>query len=354
MINHIAIITDTPPNTILADALQAEGISVVIRPIEKIHKAWHTVPGAFIVDAGQHIDHTSELIRIIRTNPVLQPVPLLALTANNAAARLAALQAGADDCLTAPLDWVEIVLRLRQYLQRPENTTLGNPDWLGVSNVLSHDLKNPLGTIVSSLELLREMVKDETASIILHSCVLAANRQSHLLDDLIDFTRLENRVLNIKLEPIDLQSVIDDIRPMADPVAESKGLHPEWRIPFELPPVQANAALLGRALLALIDNAIRYCTRDNQLIIDAAETEVGMVIRVMDNGRELYREFDDVIFKLWPQWEARSAGSRSTIAMNLPFAAAAVEAMGGDAAAYTGEDYTCFTIRLNLATNVPK
>jgi K+-sensing histidine kinase KdpD len=144
---------------------------------------------------------------------------------------------------------------------------------------ISHDLRTPLTSIIASGSALgsETLTKEERAELSV-AIVVEGERLSHLVENLLDMSRLDAGTAEPHREPIDLAEVLDSARTAAvDP--DSIRL----AIESDLPMVDADAAQLERAFENLFDNAIRH---SGGKPVQARSRKVGdaVVVRVVDQG----------------------------------------------------------------------
>lgn len=345
MTDQLLLIAPASPPADLLIALEDDGIRVLHRPALDPTMLVAEALLAVVVDypLAQAVSICSDIHQLTRQ------LPILAVTPNQSEARLAVLQAGADDVLTAPLDWIECRLRLpRRHKSRTPETSA----WSGMADSLMHDLKSPLATIISSLELLRELVGNDTTYPVnlVDNSLLAARRQNFMIEDLVDYMLLQSGIFPLSLGAVSLNEVMDILFTQIQAPVAAKNMLFSQTIPPDLPLVYADQGLLLRVFNALVDNALKFCIRGNTLKIQAEPNDLGVVVRFTDNGRAVFPEYDDDIFDLSQQWQARRDGSRTSVGMALPFARSALRVMRGDVVAFSGEEWTTFTVQLQVAT----
>lgn len=328
------------------EKLAADGISLILESdVTRLNDYTDKPLRAIVVNADGDLTETPHLCKQIRQQ--FKDTLLFAATAHYPDARLAAIQAGADELLTAPLDWVELRWRLKQL----EHPTHDDQYWGGISNILIHDLKSPLGTTVSSLEVLRELIEeDEQGQHLIDNSLRAVRRQSELLDDGLDYLLIRSQSYHAEIQQVSLSEVVNFVKNHLSPMLEMKEMILEINISEDLPPIRADHHLMIRVLKALIDNAAKFCLRKSILKLEAWVEETLVMVQLTDPGRPILSDFEADLFNLSRQWEARIAGSRSTVALNLPFAKAALQLMGGDITASTMNGITAFKLHIPLVT----
>ncbi|MBN1964650.1 MAG: hybrid sensor histidine kinase/response regulator [Anaerolineae bacterium] len=379
MSGDILVVTQSTSSALgpLQTALIDEGYTVrfATDADTALQQARQRPPVAVVVDVTIRAPDDVALCRWLRTDPSTIAVKLL-VTANTPAQRLAALEAGADELLTAPLDWVELRTRLRtlragqsrlpsleDFLSFTPDLMLGaNPvDILGMADLLSHDLKSPVSIIVSSLELLREYAEDRQSGDdnpqvarevrLAQNALLACRRLIFLISDMVDLAKMEADAFPLDIVPFNLLSVAREVLAENASAIAHKGIMLRLNAPDDLPPALGDRTLTKRICTALIDNMIKFTKPDDQTLFQLAADDSYLVARFIDHGRPVMPAHREAIFERAVQWEARQEGQRSSVAMGLPFARTAARRMNGDltAASNSAEGTTAFTLRLPRA-----
>ncbi len=339
-----------------------------------LQKARHEPPVAVILDADIQTDTDLLLLQWLRTDPTTVAVKLL-VTADSSEQRLAALEAGADEFLTAPLDWVEVRARLRSmqagqsrrpsledFLSYTPDLVLGaNPvDILGNADLLSHDLKSPVGIVSSSLELLLELTRERSEENpsaardqrLVENALQASRRLLFLIDDMIDLAKLEADAFPVTLEPLDMPALVRQVVTLNAAAIEARGITATVEAPPALPLASGDRTLVKRICNALLDNSLKFSGSDDRItwILTASDTHVA--VTATDHGRPILPQYRDSIFERAVQWEARELGGRTSVAMGLPFARTAARRLNGDltVSSRPADGTTSFSLYLPLAS----
>jgi signal transduction histidine kinase len=144
-----------------------------------------------------------------------------------------------------------------------------------VLGVVSHDLRNPLNTIVLAAETLKDSgLPADLRTRGLAAITRAAQRMSRMISDLLDVNSLEAGRLALDLVPQDPLSVVDEVMDMFAPQAATRGLALVKDVPAELPLVRGDRHRLVQALANLVSNALK------------ATTQGSVTIRVEPHGQE--------------------------------------------------------------------
>jgi two-component system phosphate regulon sensor histidine kinase PhoR len=154
-----------------------------------------------------------------------------------------------------------------------------------VSNV-THELKTPIALIrlaVETLEMRRYSSPEEGARF-LHSIGRETEKLAQLVDNVLDFARLESGRPVFQLRRIDMADVARDALETFRPRLEDQGFKVEVEIPAQLPPVMGDARALTQCLLNLLDNAVKYSRDRRELRISAGTREGRVMVSVADRG----------------------------------------------------------------------
>jgi len=154
-----------------------------------------------------------------------------------------------------------------------------------VSNV-SHELKTPIALIrlaVETLEMGRAR-NDEERDKFIATIGRETQRLSRLVDNILDFARLEAGQKVLRLMPVDALELVRDTLDSFRPRLEDKGFAVITDLPDSLPAVRADAAALSQCLLNLFDNAIKYSRDRREVRLSAGVREDFVAISVSDRG----------------------------------------------------------------------
>jgi two-component system sensor histidine kinase/response regulator len=173
-----------------------------------------------------------ELAELMRGSERTKHVPIIFVTAGNRdAVRLfKGYESGAVDVLYKPIE--PLVLKSKAdvffelYVQRRQYALALQMNDLFVA-ILSHDLRNPLGTLVTGAELLERQLSDQRQLVTLARMVSAGRRMSGMIEQLLDLTRAR------LLDGVGLARVRErtDVRALAQrAVEELRGAHPTRQI----------------------------------------------------------------------------------------------------------------------------
>jgi two-component system CheB/CheR fusion protein len=196
--------------------------------------------------------------------------------------------------------------------------------------MLSHELRNPLAAILSSLELLRENGNDEET---VHLAYGVMDRQFanllRLVDDLLDVARLGQGKIALHKERITLAEAVDAALETASPLL---GPHRHtMRIAMPRTPiyVDADRGRLAQIISNLLHNAAKYTPARGRIEVTATIEDGEAVLRVRDNGIGIASDLLSGIFEFYAQGPSSSESNRRGLGVGLALARQLVELHGG-------------------------
>ncbi len=195
----------------------------------------------------------------------------------------------------------------------------------------SHELKTPVTSIKGFAETLAgEDMEPEQARRFTRIIMRQAEQLGSLIDDLLELTRLEHEENRSALEraPVSIDEIIENAVETCGPEANQKNI----RIEREVPPqfvVFAHAVLLQRAVVNLLDNAIKYSPPNTTVRIRAGRTEGEVSIAVIDEGPGIAPEHHARIFERFYRVDKSRSRKLGGTGLGLSIVKHVIEAHGG-------------------------
>jgi signal transduction histidine kinase len=221
--------------------------------------------------------------------------------------------------------------------------------------MLVHDLRSPLTVLNGSLEMMETVLasgEDDTIESLLQMAQRGTDRLLHMVNELLDISKLESGQLILRPENVRAESLLKDVAARLAPLAESSNITLEISVAPDLPQLYVDIEFIGRVLHNLLDNAIKF-TPDDGLIrlwarLDPDRDPTAILIGVKDTGPGIPPEELPKLFEKFQQ--VRSViGRRAGTGLGLPFCKLAVEAHDGQiwVESEVGKGST-FTMRLPI------
>ena len=153
-------------------------------------------------------------------------------------------------------------------------------------STVSHELRTPLTSIQGLTEILEagKVADNATREEIHHTLAAESARLSRLLRNILDFGKIEQQAQTYAFREEDLGRLIDDLVRAFRPQLEERG----FSVDLDLPPrpvlAEVDPDALKQVLVNLIDNAMKYSTREHRLWIGLLDGPEKVEIRVRDRG----------------------------------------------------------------------
>ena len=187
---------------------------------------------------------------------------------------------------------------------------------------MSHELRTPLNSVVGFAELLDGEVDGlprERARMI-----LAAGRHlTGLVDDVLDFGRLQTGQLGLSPDALDLQAVIQDVRSLMAPLTDDSG---DIVVRGDRVGAKADHLRTRQILVNLIDNARKYGAAP--IVVEVRDCDGEAVVSIEDSGPGIPASEIEQAFEPFARLEGRHAGASGT-GLGLSLSRALAEAMDG-------------------------
>lgn len=200
-----------------------------------------------------------------------------------------------------------------------------------MTDMIYHDIRSPLGNIVSSLEMMKDMLpeNDETLFTMLNIARSSAGRIQRLVYSLLDTNRLESG------QPIVDQHAIDPVALIRESVrdtergVENREQTLENKANTVLPLIWVDVDMIYRVFINLIENAIKYTPMGGHIEVGAQTTD-GMFVKfwVKDNGPGIPPQDRDRVFDKFTRLRGKN-NNPSGIGIGLSFCKLAVQGHGG-------------------------
>lgn len=125
-----------------------------------------------------------------------------------------------------------------------------------VSGALAHDLRSPVTRLSAAIDLALARATEPRAIEALQAARADADGLQAMLDTALEINRIEGGAVEDRRRPLDLAAVAEDLVELYEPLAEQSGVRLEARL--DTVTVRADRELVSRALVNLIDNALKY------------------------------------------------------------------------------------------------
>jgi signal transduction histidine kinase len=229
-----------------------------------------------------------------------------------------------------------------------------------VANV-SHELKTPLALIrlfAETLELGR-VTSPERAGQYYRVINKESHRLTQLINNILDFSRIEAGRKQYRFAPVDLCRVVDEVLEAYRFQIEQQGFALEVAFAEDVPEVQGDKEALGQALLNLLNNAIKYSRDDKHIRVEVKHAGEKVSVSVTDRGIGVARADHKRIFEKFFRSEDSLVHETKGSGLGLALVSHIMEAHGGavelQSAPGHGSTFTLvLPVRASKAAGEPK
>jgi signal transduction histidine kinase len=196
--------------------------------------------------------------------------------------------------------------------------------------MLGHELRNPLGAITTSLELMKLGSGDP--ALVTRSRGIAARQaavMSRLVDDLLDVSRIARGKIQLRTEAVVLSDIVERAVEIARPLIDERGHRLTVDLPAEPVLLVADAARLVQVVANLLNNAAKYTNDRGNISLTAREDGTSLRLRICDDGIGLTADLCERIFEPFVQAQHTSERARGGLGIGLTLVRNLVELHGG-------------------------
>ncbi len=200
-------------------------------------------------------------------------------------------------------------------------------------STLAHELRNPLGALLNSLELIqlqgvRASDTDESLAI----AVRQTGQIDKMLRNLLDSSRATQGKIELALEEVEAADLLRNALETIQPILKDGGQILKAELPQKKLHVQCDPLRVEQILVNLLSNAIKYTDRNGRIAVSAERDGTMVVFRVSDTGKGVAPEMIDKIFDIFVQ-DRRALSIQGGLGIGLTLSRKLAELHGGSVTA---------------------
>ncbi|AZO79086.1 MULTISPECIES: response regulator [unclassified Bosea (in: a-proteobacteria)] len=202
---------------------------------------------------------------------------------------------------------------------------------------VSHEFRTPLNGILGMADLLGDTRLDPEQSTYVKALRTSGEALLGLVDDILDFAKVEAGKLELVDAPFDPAALIEDITELMAPRAQAKGVEISALLGSDVPHrLVGDAERLRQILLNLVGNAVKF-TYEGGVGIEADTIEGEFIVTIADTGPGIPAERLATIFEEFEQGGLTGHREQAGTGLGLAIARRLARAMGGDVEASNRE-----------------
>ena len=224
---------------------------------------------------------------------------------------------------------VEAEQRLKEAMHAAEASCRAKGEFLAN---MSHEVRTPMNGILGMLQLLGGTRLDAQQQELLSMALGSGKSLLHVINDILDLSRVEAGKMELNREPFSLKSMLDGIMSLFVKRVGEKGLRLSYDISPDLGPVYVgDEGRLRQVLLNLVGNAVKFTDRGEVSVLASSWPEgPGLKFDVRDTGIGIPEDRQQAIFEPFTQVDGSHTRAYEGSGLGLRIASRLAELMGGD------------------------
>lgn len=195
--------------------------------------------------------------------------------------------------------------------------------------MLSHELRNPLGAIVTATALLKAENRGDGSSRLLDVLERQSQQMARLLDDLLEASRVTQNKIELRKNVVDLRYTVREAADAMGGLMEARGVEFTTRIASEPIYVDGDPARLQQIQVNLLSNAAKYTPPGGHVLLEVTRDAERATIRVVDDGAGIPKDMLDSVFELFVQSSRTLDRSAGGLGLGLTLVRSLVVMHGG-------------------------
>ncbi len=194
---------------------------------------------------------------------------------------------------------------------------------------MSHEIRTPMNGVTGMLALLLRSDLDDTQRLQAQTAHASASGLMRILNDILDYSKLEANEMQMEAEPYDLRDVVDEVVAMLEIRAREKRLDLKSDVAPGVPArLIGDPARVRQVLVNLAGNAIKF-TEQGSVSIRAWVQEEAILVEVVDTGIGITLEGQKTLFNRFAQADGTIGRRYGGTGLGLAISKQLVEALGG-------------------------
>jgi len=222
--------------------------------------------------------------------------------------------------------------------------------------LLAHELRNPLAPVRNAVTIMRLKNSDDPELTWCRDVIeRQANQLTRLVDDLLDVSRITRGKITLRIETLDLVTVIDAAVETSRPLIDAHKHDLVVTLPKNRVRIEGDLTRLTQVVANLLNNAAKYQNERGRIELDAVCERGEAVISVTDHGVGIAPEMLSQVFELFSQGERAPDRAQGGLGIGLSLVKNLVEMHGGSVGAVSAGlgKGSKFMVRLPTVSSEP-
>jgi len=334
----ILIVDDAPKNLqLLSNILHDKGYNICIATsgIKALETINTEAPDLILLDIQMPVMDGFETFKALKLNPKAKDIPVIFLTAVVEPEKiLQGFELGAVDYITKPFNIPELTARVATHTEikrSRENLLELNATKEKLFSIISHDLRSSLGSVLSYSDILLENLDQYSVTKIrqfVNDIYQSSKNTFELLENLLDWSRLQTERLTQRKETHNLKTNIDNICQLYGEIAKKKKISLQNNIQPEVF-IYCDIDMTKTVLRNLISNAIKFTNAGGLVSVNFIQNDTNIEIQVMDSGVGIKAENIPNLFSIVKSISTPGTNNEKGTGLGLMLCKDLIEKQGG-------------------------
>lgn len=273
-----------------------------------------------------------EVLRRLRKTYSVADLPIIVATARDQSEDIVtALELGANDYITKPIDFPVALARIQTQLEVTQLSELKDE----FIRMASHDLKNPLSVVLGLVRIIEKRVPPgqlmtPDAHDLLSKITKRALEMQGIIEDFLDFHALQDGRLSLVKVQTNLNEIAQEVVEGNRDYAMVKGIQLSLNMDAELPRVNADADRVSQVVRNLISNALKFSPHGSAATVSTRRENAHVVLEVSDTGPGLTTEDLEKVFTKYSRLSNKPTGGEKSSGLGLAICKQMIDLHGGE------------------------
>ena len=335
----VLVVDDQPPNLRLVGDLLTGTMGYEVIVASNGHQALRRLearlPDLILLDVLMPGMTGIETCERIREKPEWRDIPIIFLSAaDDKTLIVRALETGGVDYITKPFSRAELLSRVRTHLAlkaaRDQLQALAE-DKDELLGIMTHDLKNHLGGMQMSAQLLHERAEkmpDDRSRRLVENILESSTQMLSFVKEFLANAALE-RSQELHLHPVDIGDAVTLALRQYHVAAERKNLRLKWTAPAQPVVAISESMAINQVLENLLSNAIKFSPAGRTITLTVRSEAEFASVCIADEGPGFTADDRGKMFRRYGRLSARPTGGEPSTGLGLSIVKKHVEAMKG-------------------------
>lgn len=216
------------------------------------------------------------------------------------------------------------------YIQKQKKISDIKSDFI---NNMTHEFKTPIATISLASDALgspKVMGKEEQTKYYLNIIRQENKRMNNQVERVLQMALIENQDFHLDLQKTDLHNIIENTIHVVELAAKEKNGRIQSSLRATCSEIPVDEIHFANILNNLLDNALKYCENDPEILVETYSNDNKLFIRISDNGVGMSKEVQKHIFDKFYRKPSGNIHNVKGFGLGLSYVKAIMDAHGGE------------------------